>query len=103
MSKCESQLRNFINTLQLTNNFPRESVSNFLAVNQVNTTDFLKIYAESREEYMFNIQNYREVGLLLYMGLSKNVNGMVESAIEFVEGMILSRLIMLIFNEKLEF
>jgi hypothetical protein len=81
MSKCESQLRNFIKTLQLTNHFPKEPVCNFLAGNQVVASDFLKIYAESREEYMFNIQNYREVALLLYIGLSKNVNGMVESAI----------------------
>lgn len=84
MSKCESQLRNFIKTIQLTNHFPKENISNFLAVNQINANDFLKIYAESREEYMLNIQNYREVALLLFMGLSKNVNGMVENAIEFV-------------------
>lgn len=84
MSKCESQLRNFIKTLQLTNQFPKESVCNFLAGNQVNSNDFLKIYAESKEEYMVNIQNYREVALLLYMGLNKNVNGVVESAIEFM-------------------
>jgi|688.fasta_scaffold1408430_1 predicted AAA+ superfamily ATPase len=63
-----------------------------------NATEFLNIYDENWQHYLTNIQQYREVTMLLYIGLSKNVNGMIENAIEFIEGMILSRLIMLIFN-----
>lgn len=63
-----------------------------------NATEFLNIYDENWQHYLTNIQQYREVTMLLYIGLSKNVNGMIENAIDFIEGMILSRLIMLIFN-----
>jgi predicted AAA+ superfamily ATPase len=64
----------------------------------LNTSEFLKIYEESWQFYLTDIQHYREVVMLLYIGLTKNANRMIENAIEFVEGMILSRLIMLIFN-----
>jgi hypothetical protein len=38
--------------------------------------------------------------MLLFIGLSKNVDEIVERAIEFIEGLIVSRLIMLVFNDQ---
>ena len=63
-----------------------------------NATELLNIYDENWQYYLTNIQQYRELVMLLYIGLTKNVNGMIENAIELIEGMILSRFIMLIFD-----
>lgn len=67
-------------------------------MNPLNTTEFLKIYNETWQYYLTNVQHYQETTMLIYIGLTKNLSGMIENAIDFIEGMILSRLIMLIFN-----
>lgn len=63
----------------------------------------MRIFGESWEEYVLDVSKYREVAMLLFMALHRNVEGMVENTIEFIEGMVMSRLLMLIFNQKGEF
>jgi hypothetical protein len=60
----------------------------------------LAIYQEFWNEYLTNLQQYRQIAILLFIGLSKNLEGALENAMQFIEGMIVSRLVMLMFSPE---
>lgn len=103
MSKCQSPLRNFVRSIGAEPNFPKENILAFLGGCSLGNGEMTMIFGESWEEYVADVSKYKEVTMLLFMGLHRNVEGMVENTIEFIEGMVLSRLLMLIFNQEGEF
>lgn len=103
MSKCQSPLRNFVRSIGADPNFPREDILAFLGGCSLANAELARIFGESWEEYVADVSRWKEVTVLLYIGLHRNVEGMVENAVGFFEGMVLSRLLMLIFNEEGEF
>lgn len=103
MSKCQSPLRNFVRSIGADPNFPRQDILGFLGGCSLANAELARIFEESWEDYVADVSRWKEVTVLLYMGLHRNIEGMVENTLEFIEGMMLSRLLMLIFNEEGEF
>lgn len=98
MSKCQSPLRNFVRSIGADPNFPRENILAFLGGCSLASGEMTRSFSESWEEYVADVSRWKEVTVLLFVGLQRNVEGMVENTVEFIEGMVLSRLLMLIFN-----
>jgi len=80
--------------------FPKKEVSNYADKNQVSGEEITNLFHDICEQYQQEIECYRDLVVLLFLSLTKNLTALIDEGLNFVEGLMRSRLILLIFKNK---